>query len=62
MKTLVINHNAGSPSLGMKFRPYYMAREWLKMQARSRERAKRLYERNANVRTMTNRNADILKH
>lgn len=31
MKILIINHYAGSPSLGMEFRPYYMAREWLKM-------------------------------
>ena len=31
MNILLINHYAGSPSLGMEFRPYYMAREWLKM-------------------------------
>ena len=31
MKILIINHYAGSPSIGMEFRPYYMAREWLKM-------------------------------
>ena len=30
MNILLINHYAGSPSLGMEFRPYYMAREWLK--------------------------------
>jgi len=31
MNILIINHYAGSPTLGMEFRPYYMAREWLKM-------------------------------
>lgn len=30
MNILIINHHAGSPMLGMEFRPYYMAREWLK--------------------------------
>lgn len=25
---LLINHYAGSPSLGMEYRPYYLAREW----------------------------------
>jgi Glycosyltransferase len=30
MKILLINHYAGSPQLGMEFRPYYMAREWQK--------------------------------
>ena len=28
---LLINHYAGSPELGMEFRPYYMAKEWVKM-------------------------------
>lgn len=27
MNILLINHYAGSPQLGMEFRPYYMARE-----------------------------------
>jgi glycosyltransferase involved in cell wall biosynthesis len=31
MKILLINHYAGSPELGMEFRPYYLAREWKKM-------------------------------
>ena len=31
MNILLINHYAGSPTFGMEFRPYYMAREWLKM-------------------------------
>lgn len=31
MKILLINHYAGSPALGMEFRPYYMAREWKKL-------------------------------
>jgi glycosyltransferase involved in cell wall biosynthesis len=28
MNILLLNHYAGSPALGMEFRPYYMAREW----------------------------------
>jgi glycosyltransferase involved in cell wall biosynthesis len=31
MNILVINHYAGSPLLGMEFRPYYLAREWIKL-------------------------------
>lgn len=31
MNILVINHYAGSPEHGMEFRPYYLAREWMKM-------------------------------
>jgi glycosyltransferase involved in cell wall biosynthesis len=27
---LIINHNAGRPDLGYMFRPYYLAREWIK--------------------------------
>jgi glycosyltransferase involved in cell wall biosynthesis len=30
MNILLINHYAGTPELGMEFRPYYMAREWIK--------------------------------
>ena len=30
MNILLINHYAGSPELGMEFRPYYLAREWVK--------------------------------
>jgi len=30
MNVLVINHYAGSPDLGMEFRPYYLAREWVR--------------------------------
>ncbi len=30
MKILLINHYAGSPSMGMEFRPYYFAKEWIK--------------------------------
>jgi len=30
MNILLINHYAGSPSLGMEYRPYYMANEWQK--------------------------------
>jgi len=28
---LLINHYAGSPQYGMEYRPYYLAREWVKM-------------------------------
>lgn len=31
MNILLIDHYAGSPSYGMEFRPYYMAREWLRL-------------------------------
>ena len=31
MNILYIDHYAGSVSMGMEFRPYYMAREWMKM-------------------------------
>ena len=31
MNILYINHYAGSPRIGMEFRPYYLAREWIKM-------------------------------
>nr|WP_298877887.1 glycosyltransferase family 4 protein [uncultured Mogibacterium sp.] len=30
MKILLINHYAGSPEMGMEFRPYYLSREWIK--------------------------------
>lgn len=30
MRILLINHYAGSTDMGMEFRPYYMAREWIK--------------------------------
>lgn len=31
MNILLINHYAGSPEMGMEFRPYYFAIEWIKM-------------------------------
>ena len=31
MNILLINHYAGSPEMGMEFRPYYLSREWMKM-------------------------------
>lgn len=31
MNILLINHYAGSPKYGMEFRPYYLAREWVRM-------------------------------
>lgn len=30
MNILLINHYAGSPEMGMEFRPYYLSREWVK--------------------------------
>lgn len=30
MNIVLLNHYAGSPDMGMEFRPYYMAREWIK--------------------------------
>ncbi len=30
MNILYLNHYAGSPTLGMEYRPYYLAREWVK--------------------------------
>ena len=30
MNILYIEHYAGSPEMGMEFRPYYLAREWVK--------------------------------
>jgi glycosyltransferase involved in cell wall biosynthesis len=30
MNILYLNHYAGSPTLGMEFRPYYLAREWVR--------------------------------
>ncbi len=31
MNILLLNHYAGSPDMGMEFRPYYLAREWVRM-------------------------------
>ena len=31
MNILYINHYAGSPKMGMEFRPYYLSKEWVKM-------------------------------
>jgi glycosyltransferase involved in cell wall biosynthesis len=31
MRILYINHYAGSPRYGMEYRPYYLAREWVRM-------------------------------
>jgi hypothetical protein len=30
MNILYLNHYAGSPTLGMEYRPYYLAREWVR--------------------------------
>jgi len=31
MNILLINHYAGSPEMGMEYRPYYLAKEWISM-------------------------------
>ena len=31
LNILLLNHYAGSPALGMEFRPYYLAREWVRL-------------------------------
>lgn len=31
MHILILNHYAGSPYYGMEFRPYYLAKEWIKL-------------------------------
>jgi glycosyltransferase involved in cell wall biosynthesis len=31
MNVLYLNHYAGTPALGMEFRPYYLAREWVRL-------------------------------
>jgi glycosyltransferase involved in cell wall biosynthesis len=31
MNIFLINHYAGSPTMGMEYRPYYFAKEWLKL-------------------------------
>lgn len=31
MRLLYLNHYAGTPRLGMEYRPYYLAREWVRM-------------------------------
>jgi glycosyltransferase involved in cell wall biosynthesis len=36
MNILLINHYAGSPLHGMEYRPYYLAREWIRMGHRVR--------------------------
>lgn len=30
MNIIIINHYAGAPSMGMEFRPYYLAKEWMR--------------------------------
>ena len=31
MNLLLVNHYAGTPALGMEYRPYYLAREWVRL-------------------------------
>ena len=31
MNILLVNHYAGTPTLGMEYRPYYLAREWVRL-------------------------------
>ncbi|MCX6149034.1 MAG: glycosyltransferase family 4 protein [Ignavibacteriales bacterium] len=59
MNILLINHYAGSPSLGMEYRPYYMAREWQK----SGNKVMIVAASNAHVRsTQFKLNNDFEKH
>jgi hypothetical protein len=30
VRILYLNHYAGSPRYGMEYRPYYLAREWVR--------------------------------
>ena len=30
MHIVIFNHYAGSPKMGMEYRPYYLAQEWIK--------------------------------
>ena len=30
MNILYVNHYAGAPAYGMEYRPYYLAREWVR--------------------------------
>ena len=36
MNILLVNHYAGTPALGMEYRPYYLAREWVRLGHRVR--------------------------
>lgn len=31
MRIMLINHYAGSPTMGMEYRPYYLSQEWIKL-------------------------------
>ena len=31
MNIFLINHYAGSPEMGMEYRPYYLAKEWINL-------------------------------
>lgn len=31
MRIIIINHYAGSPKMGMEYRPFYLAKEWIKL-------------------------------
>ena len=45
MNILLLNHYAGSPALGMEFRPYYLAREWVRAGPPRADRRGRLLAR-----------------
>lgn len=66
MNILLLNHYAGSPALGMEFRPYYLAKEWIKMGHRVSIIAgdySHLRQRNPNVkRDLQNENIDGISY
>jgi hypothetical protein len=49
MNLLYLNHYAGTPALGMEFRPYYLAREWVRHNALFTPCVERFVERLAQL-------------
>ena len=43
MNILLVNHYAGSPALGMEYRPYYLAREWVRAGSPRADPGRRLF-------------------
>lgn len=56
MNILYLNHYAGSPALGMEYRPYYLAREWV----RAGHRVQMVAADHSHVRTRQPRAGDEL--